>query len=402
MIKRFSYRAKNTRGKNVKGIVEAQTKPGAIKLLQEKNLIVLEMKEKKTSLIDELNSTFFRKVKLNQLTTFTRQLSTMIATGLPLSESLSLAIEQTEGRLSDLIEKALAKVEGGSPLAEALGEEEGAFSRVYLASIKAGEEGGVLEDVLARLADNLEKRKEFVGKVKGALVYPIIVIVGMVLVTFIMMVFVIPKMMSLYEEFGTELPLPTRILMGMANFFSGNIWIFPVLIIGGTVAYKALMTNPDYHLKIDELKLKIPIIGPMNEAITFVDINRTLSILLSAGVSLVEALDIVSETANNQIYKKALEKSANHVEKGFPLSESWEDIGVFPPIMVQMASTGEETGQLDEVLSKVAHYFEVQSEEKVKGLTSAIEPLIMIVLGIGVGFLVIAIIMPLYNLTAQF
>jgi type IV pilus assembly protein PilC len=402
MIKRFAYKVKNKRGKTLTGIVEARTRQGAIKLLQEKKLILLEIKERKKNFFDELASSFFQRIGIGEMSTFTRQLSTMMNTGLPLSEALNLLQKQTEGRMSEIIGRVLTKVEGGNSFAKALSDEEGAFSDVYLASIRAGEEGGVIDKVLERLAGNLESRKEFIGKVKGAMIYPIIIIVGMILVTFIMMVFVIPKMMSLYEEFDTELPLPTRILMAVANFASGNIWLFPLIIVGLFAFYKFLVSKEKYRLMLDEWKLNFPIIGPMTKAINLAEINRTLSILLSAGVSLVEALDIVAEVAGNEVYEDALEYSAERVEKGLSLSEAWDEVGVFPPIMNQMASTGEETGQLDDVLSKVSRYFEVQSEERVKGLTSAIEPLIMILLGIGVGFLVIAIILPLYNLTSQF
>jgi len=402
MIKKFAYKAKNNRGKTVQGIAEARTREGAIKLLQEKGVVLISLKEKRESLIKDLTSNLFTRIGISDMALFTRQLSTMINTGLSLSEALSLLQEQMEGRLSEIIGRVLVKVEGGSPLAQALEEEEGAFSEVYLASIRAGEEGGVLEEVLERLADNLDKQKEFLGKVKGAMIYPIIIVVGMIVVTFVMMIFVIPKMMSLYEEFEAELPLPTQILLSVSNFTTSNFWIFPFLAIIAFSAYKYLMSKEEYRIKLSRLKLEFPIIGPMSEAVSLAEVNRTLSILLQAGVPLVEALNIVSETAGNAIHEKALTYSADRVEKGTPLSEAWEKTNEFPPLMTQMASTGEETGQLDEILAKVSHYFEVQSEEKVKGLTSAIEPLIMILLGLGVGFLVIAIIMPLYNLTSQF
>ncbi len=402
MTKRFTYKARNHQGKKITGMVEARTRQGAIKLLRGKKLFILDIKERKKTLIDELSSSFFQRISIGNLSTFTRQLSTMVNTGLPLSEALGLLQEQYDGRMSEIIGKVLTKVEGGSTLAESLAEEKGAFDQVYLASVKAGEEGGVIDEVLERLANNLEGRKEFISKVKGAMIYPIIVIIGMIIVSFIMMVFVIPKMMTLYEEFDAELPLPTKILMGLATFFSTNIWIFPILIILGFLAYKILIGQKKYRKKLDQLKLELPIIGPMNKAIKLAEINRTMSILLGAGVSLIEALDIVGQTAGNEIYEDALIYSSEQVERGMLLSDSWKETGVFPPIMTQMASTGEETGQLDDILGKVSRYFEVQAEEKVKGLTSAIEPLIMIVLGIGVGFLVIAIIMPLYNLTSQF
>jgi len=401
-MKKFAFRAKDWRGKTIKGVVEAKDRKEAVSLLKKRDLIVVSLVLQKKSFFSRLVSVLLRRVTLDQVAGFTRRLATMISAGLPLTDALELAKRQNKGRMQEIIEEALAKVEGGKSLGKALEKERRVFGDVYIASIKAGEEGGVLEKVLLRLAENLEKKREFLGKVKGAMIYPAIIIIGMIAVTFIMMVFVIPKMTSLYQEFGSELPMATRILVNIANLVSHNVWLFPLLIITAFVVFSLVNKSKEGRQKIDELKLKMPIIGPLIEATLLTEITRTLATLLGTGVPLVDSLKVVADAAGNEIFRQGLERAADGVEKGLPLSEALSDNPAFPLIISQMIATGEKTGKLDEILLNVSRYFETESEQKVKGLTSAIEPLIMIVLGVGVGFLVIAIILPIYNLTSQF
>lgn len=402
MTEKFLFRAKDWQGKTIKGIVEAKDKREVISLLKKRSLIVVSLTPQKKSFFSQLTAVLWRRVSLDQVVSFTRRLATMISAGLPLTEALELAKEQNKGRMREIIEEALAKVEGGKPFGKALEKERRVLGDVYIASIKAGEEGGVLEEVLLRLAENLEKKREFLGKVKGAMIYPVIVIVGMVAVSFIMMIFVIPKMTSLYQEFGSDLPLATRILVNVANFVSHNIWLLPVFLISLFVGFSFIRKTPEGREKIDQLKLRLPIVGPLLKATLLTEITRTLATLLGTGVPLVDSLKVIGEAAGNEIFRRGLEQAAEAVEKGSPLSEALSGNSAFPPIIAQMIATGEQTGKLDEILFNVSKYFETEAEQKVKGLTSAIEPLIMIVLGLGVGFLVIAIILPIYNLTSQF
>lgn len=401
-MEKFAFKAKDWQGETVKGIVEAKDRKEAVLLLKKRDLIVISLTPQRKSFLSQLFSVLLRRVTLDQVASFTRRLATMISAGLPLTEALELAKEQNKGRMREIIDEALSKVEGGESLGKALEKERRIFGDVYIASIKAGEEGGVLEKVLLRLAENLEKKREFLGKVKGAMIYPIIIIVGMILVTFIMMVFVIPKMTSLYQEFGSELPMATRILINIASFVSRNAWALPLLVIIIFALFGFVNRTKEGRKKIDELKLRIPIIGPLIEATLLTEITRTLATLLGTGVPLVDSLKVVGEAAGNEIFRQGLDRAADGVEKGLPLSEALSDNPAFPPIVSQMIATGEQTGKLDEILLNISRYFEVEAEQRVKGLTSAIEPLIMIVLGIGVGFLVIAIILPIYNLTSLF
>ncbi|MBU3935168.1 type II secretion system F family protein [Patescibacteria group bacterium] len=401
---RYIYRAKDWNGKLVKGVLELDRKEEVVESLKDNGLVPLSVVLEKNGVLAEFNKKFFGRVSLKQVTMFTRQLSTMMTAGLPLTDALSLLKNQVEQNtvMYEILDSALSTVRGGKSLGEALGKYKSTFGEAYVASIVAGEEGGVLQEVLEKLSKNLENESEFKGKVKGAMVYPAIVVVGMIIVTFIMMIFVIPKLLSLYQDFGSEMPMPTRILMSISGFTTKFWYLFPGIIFGVMFLLKVSNQNEAWRLKKDSFMLKMPIMGELNRKTVVANTIRTLSMLLTAGISLVEALKIVSSVAGNELYRQAYLKVAERVQKGFSVANSFEEMEVFPTIVNQMAATGEATGKLDEVLMKVANYFSTEAEQSVKTLTSAIEPLIMILLGIGVGFLVIAVIMPIYNLTSQF
>jgi type IV pilus assembly protein PilC len=327
----------------------------------------------------------------------------MVNAGLPLTESLLILRTQAKGPFQKIIAKILADVEEGEPLSTAMSKHPSVFSKSYYSLIKAGEVGGVLDEVLARLADNLEKEQEFKGRVKGALIYPIIIIIGIVLVAFVMMVFVIPRLTTLYEQFDADLPLPTLVLITISTFMT-KFW--PIVIVGfgflvyGLKLYRA--TNAG-RKKIDNFLFKIPIYGDLSRQIVLTETTRTLSLMVGSGVSIIEALNISSEVVGNVSVSEALIDCSKMVEKGFPVAFSFSrHPEAFPYILSQMVAVGEETGKMDEVLEKVSHVFEVESDQKVKALTAAVEPIILIFLGVGVAFLVISVILPIYNLTTQF
>ncbi len=398
---KFNFIARDKKGKRVKGSVEARNSKEAIIVLKKKNLIILDISLQQENFFSRFIS-IFKRVSFVQIVGFTRQLATMISAGLPLVDALSLIKDQSDDKLSKLIESISEEIMAGSSFSKALGKYEKIFGTVYVSSIKAGEQAGVLEKVLSRLADNLEKKKEFTGKVKSAMIYPIIVITGMIGVMFIVMVFVMPKMTSLYSDFGSDLPVTTKILMGVSDIASKFFWVVPFFGVIGFLVYKSMMQTQSFREKLDRKKLSLPIIGPLNRVTILTEMTRTLAMLIQTGVPLIDAINIIALASGNEIYFQSLEKAAKRVERGLPFSESIAEEEAFPKIVSQMIMTGEETGKLDEVLFNLSRYFEVESEQKVKSLTSAIEPLIMIVLGVGVGFLVFAVITPVYNLTSQF
>lgn len=401
-MKRFNYKAKDRAGRVIKGEVEASDINSAAKLIKSKGLFVIILRPKMDSIFGLISKRKDR-VTPGDVATFTRQLSTMINAGLPITEALLILRSQSKKTLQAIIAQLLADVEAGESLSASLAKHPEVFGKTYIALVKSGEVGGVLDAVLVRLADNLEKQQEFSSKVKGALIYPVIIIVGMVVVAFIMMIFVIPKLLTLYTDMNAKLPGPTKVLIGLTGFV-GKYWFIIFALLGlGFYLFRLYKTTPEGRRKIDELIFKIPIYGPLQRQIILTDLTRTLSMMVGAGVSILESLHISSEVVNNTLVSDALIDAANQVEKGFPVAFAFsKHPEAFPFILSQMVAVGEETGKMEEILSKLSRIFEVESDEKVKGLTSAIEPIVMVILGLGVGFLVVAVILPIYSLSSAF
>lgn len=401
-MKRFNYKAKDKSGQMVTGEVEASTPDSAAKLVRDRGLVVISIKqvrESPLSLIKKIRD----RITANDISTLTRQLATMVNAGLPIIEALVILRSQSKGSMQKMVSQILADVEGGESLSTSLSRHPNAFGPTYVALVKSGEVGGVMDEVLLRLADNLEKQQEFKGKVKGALIYPAIIIIGMIVVGLIMMIFVIPRLTSLYQEFDAELPIATQILIGVSNFLIRFWPAFLLLVGGGIYGLSLYKKTPSGKKRIDEIIFKLPIIGELQKQIVLTELTRTLSLMVGAGVSILEGLNIAAGVVGNTVISEALKDAALQVEKGFPVSFAFaRHPEAFPYILSQMIAVGEETGKMDEVLIKVSHVFEVESDQKVKTLTSAVEPLVMVLLGLGVGFLVIAIILPIYNLTSQF
>jgi len=400
-MKTYQYKVKDKSGVGSEGMIEAVDERQAANILRAKGFYI-------TSIIDyspvnaEVLLGRFSKPSSEDISNFTRQFATMIDSGLPLAEALRILRNQSKPVMKTVVEKILSEVEGGSTLAEAIEISGGGFSSVYIAMVKAGESAGVLDQVMGKLADALEKQREFRSKTKGAMVYPAIIMTAMVVIATIMMIFVVPKLTSMYKDFGAELPGPTKALMSLSAFVV-NYWylVFIVLLISGRVIYNWSKTEVG-ALVIEQLTFKIPIWGNLRKDIILTEFSRTIGVLLGAGIPILDALNIVAATLGSIVFSTQVKQAAVYVEKGIGLSEAILRLDMFPQIMSQMVSVGEETGKLDEVLTKLAHYYESESETKIKALTTAIEPLIMILMGIGVGFLVIAVIMPIYNLTSQF
>jgi len=401
-MEKFEYKARDNRGKTLKGIVEASDEKQAASILWERGLLVIKLKPKRESFSETISATIFRGVSLTDKVNFTRQLATMLGSGLRVTEALEILENQGSTTMRRIVEEIRRDVEGGKDLASSLAKHPKVFDQVYVALIRAGEAAGVLERILKRLAENLEKQKEFQGKIKSAMVYPIIIILGMIVVAGIMVVFVIPKMSAIYEEFQAQLPLPTRILLSISHFVTFFWWLILSAIGGSIFGVRALLKNPRIKKQYDQILFKIPIFGNIKQKSILTEFTRTLGLLVGTGILIVEALRILKGSLGSLVYQEAIEQTAREVEKGLPLASALAETGVFPFVLPQMISVGEETGKLDEVLGRVANYFEQETENAIKGLTSAIEPIIMIVLGVGVAFLMISVIMPIYNLTSQF
>lgn len=397
----FKYLVKNKQGENIKGKVEAASRIQAVSTLMGRDLFVIDVSPLGQQ-DGALSGLLQNKIKFDDLVNFTRQLATMINAGLPLATSLAILEEQGKSEMAKLTGNLLKDVEGGLSFSAALEKYKDNFSRIYVQLVKAGEVGGVLDNVLDRLANTMEKEKDFRAKTRGAMVYPIIIILAMLAVVVVMMVAVIPKLTEMYRDFGAELPAATKVLMNVSNFFVNSWWAMALLAVGLIFALRAFKKTPHGEKAIDGFFLRMPIIGVLKQKVVLTDFTRTLSLLLGAGVSLLEALDIVASAVGSAVYREQLREVNKQVEKGVTLSNAISSYENFPSILHQMIAVGEETGKLDEILTKISEYFEKESEYAIKNLTTAIEPMIMILLGIGVGFIVIAIIMPIYSLTSQF
>lgn len=397
----FIYRSKDSQGVDHTGTIEVPDVHSAAVLLRKKGLIVISVKPKGASSIKFLDK-FLNRVGFTDLVVITRQLATMISSGLVLSDAIDILEEQqTNKTLKKALEDISHDIKGGLPLAQALGQYPDIFPKLYVNLVKSGEASGKLDQVLLQMADGLEKEREFKARVRGAMIYPVVVLGMMFIVIIIMMIFVIPKLVTLYQQSTIELPLPTKILIFTSNLFVNFWWAMILAGAGGGIAINRWSKTPTGNLLIGKLTLKLPIVGKVVTNVTLTNFNRTFGLLTSAGIPLLESIGIVSDLTDSPVFKNALKESYAGVEKGLPFS-SLLTANVFPKIVSQMVKVGEETGKVDEIFFKLAEYFESESDHLIKNLTVAIEPIILIILGIGVAFLVISIILPIYKLTTSF
>lgn len=396
----FKYRAlKNN--KIIENKIEADSRFSVVEYLQKNDFFPIEITEVKDS--SSFTTLFNNLISFSDIVDFTRQISMMVNAGLTLVESLTILKKQaTKPLLIKLIDDILETVKGGGSFSQALKKYPKYFSNLYIALIKSGEASGQLDKIMLKLADNLEKEREFKSKLKGALIYPVIILIGMAVVVFIMITFVIPKLLSLYKDFNVDLPLSTKILIAVSNFFV-NFWPLILIVIGLIVfLFNSYFKSKSGRYYFDKYILKVPVIGRVISISSLVDLTRTLAILIGAGVSILDALSIVIETTDNVIYQQSFQNILKKVEKGQTLGSALDEEKIFPPILVQMTLVGEETGNLDDTLLRLSKYFEMESEIATKTMTTLIEPLILVVLGVGVGFLVMSVITPIYNLTSSF
>ncbi|MEK9178967.1 MAG: type II secretion system F family protein, partial [Patescibacteria group bacterium] len=301
-----------------------------------------------------------------------------------------------------VVQKLEEHIKNGNPMSVAMADFHESFPNYYISLIKAGESSGKLDDVFLRLADNLEKAKEYKSKVTGALIYPAVIVIGILVVAFIMMTFVLPKLLDLYKNFNVTLPFTTQMVIGLSNFMQ-NYWIIVLIFVFLSIGVvRFLLNNPQNQRALDYYMLKVPVFGGIIQKSVLVESTRTLSILITSGVPILEAINIVKSTTSNMLYREAYESVYSDIEKGRNLGDALSETDLFPTIFVQMASVGERTGKLDDTLMRLSIYFQMESEIAIKTAMTLIEPLILVVLGVGVGFLVLSVLTPIYNLTSSF
>ncbi|MCR4324110.1 MAG: type II secretion system F family protein [Candidatus Curtissbacteria bacterium] len=398
----YYFEAKDASGNKHKGEIEVIDKSTLVAQLQQQGLVPIAIKEKRRGgyfSIPKLTN----RVSRSEIVSFTRQLSTMISTGLPLTDALIILQSQTKSHaLAEVLTSVIADVEGGMALSKAFSKHPQAFNAVYVKLLEAGETGGVLDKILAKLADTLEKERDFKAKTRGAFIYPAIVVGVMIIVISIMMIFVIPKLAVLYEEVDAKLPLPTRILIAISSFMTNFWWLLLGLVIFAIVIYARYSHTKKGQEIISYTALKLPVWGRIRQTLILAQFTRTLGLLVAAGVPIVVALKVVADLLESAPYRESLDIVIKRVERGSSLHEPLVADPIFPPIIGQMVRVGEETGKMDEVLGRLSIYFESESENLIRNLTAALEPVILVILGLGVGILVLSIILPIYNLTSQF
>lgn len=365
-------------------------------------MVVTFIKEKKNNNL-KLFDSFFNRVAFEDVVVATRQLATMIESGLVLSEAMDILVDQQSNKkLKTALEEISRDIKNGLDLTSAIKKHPDIFPPLYGNLIKSAEQAGNLDVVLVQMADNMEKEREFRGKVRGAMIYPVIIFLMMGAVMAIMIFFVIPRLTSLYTQSSIDLPLPTKILIGVSSFFLSYWWIMLIVAILIGIGLNRMLANPEGRYIFDAFLLKVPVVGRIIRGTVLTNFTRTFGQLSSARVPILEALQTIKDITTNRVYKKALEDTYLGVERGLTFSAQLDAVGVFPKIISQMFKVGEETGKIDKVAFKMADYFESEVDNMLKNLTVLIEPIVLVVLGVGVGFIVLSVILPIYKLTTSF
>lgn len=396
------YKAVTSKGESIDGLIEARDPGEAAAYLRSKELIPISIVKKEKNKFENLIPFLGGKIKPSDVVSLTRQLSSMLTSGLTLLRSLEILKNQIGNRaLVDVVDSIVKDIQEGASFSRAIAKHPTAFSPVYIALIEASEGSGLLDKAFLRLADTLEKQQKLKGTVKSALTYPIIVVVMMVVVVFVLMIFVIPQISTLYQSLNVSLPFQTLILIQISNFFVSFWFVIIAFFVLVQVAYRRWYKTVEGKLIIDSMFLKIPIFGVLIKKTILAEFSRTLGALLASGTLVVEALDKVSNITGNIQYKNAIVDISKRVEKGVSIGDAMSLYNLFPPNLTELVKIGEQTGKLDETLLKASEYFENEVDQTVKTLSTALEPIILVVLGIGVVFLVISILTPIYQITSS-
>jgi len=396
----YKWVAETKKGKILKGELEAADERIAQLQLKRRNLAIKKIKAKPKDLFE--NVAFFQpKITAKDVVIFTRQFSTMIDAGLPLVQGLTILAEQTENKTFQNVLKTVTKdVEGGSSLAEALKKHPKVFDALYVNLVAAGEIGGILDTILQRLAAYIEKAEKLKTRIKGAMTYPIIVVAIAILVIAVILIFVIPVFQEMFSSFGKALPVPTQIVVNMSEFLKGNIHYVIGAFIVFVFAFKKYRNTKKGRKQTDALALKLPVFGNLLKKSAVARFTRTLGTMISSGVPILDALEIVAKTSGNVVLEEIIYEVRSSIAEGQTIAEPLSEADIFPRMVVQMISVGEATGALDTMLNKIADFYDDEVDAAVEALTSMLEPLLMVFLGGSIGGLVVAMYLPIFQMAA--
>lgn len=401
MAELYKYRARDYTGKIVEGTIEADSSQLAMTQLRSQNLIVTKVEKTKAGAPSfDFNNIFGgTKVTTKELAIFSRQFATMIDAGVPLLRSLNILQEQAENKaLKEALILSMKDLERGLTLSESFGNQPRTFPLMYVNMIEAGEVGGVLDEVLERMADHFEKEDDTREKIKSALTYPTVVFSMAILAVIFMLMFVLPSFISMYDGMDLELPTATKVVIGISDGLRAYWFVFLGLIILGVLGVKRILSTDKGRYTWDSYLLRLPIIGPLQKKVTISRFSRTLGTLLRSGVPIITALEVVRKTSNNAVVATSIENAKNNVRDGRGLSEPLRDSTVFTQMSVHMMAVGEETGELDTMLEKVAFFYDREVDAAVSKLSSSLEPIIMVFIGVVIGGIVIAFMLPMVKI----
>ncbi len=399
----FDYTATDAAGATVRGGVEAATSDLALDTLKDRGLNIQSLEERAAESFFSRALPFLGGIPIKAIVIFSRQFAILVGAQVPIVESLRTVGSQTEhARMRQIVLDVADDVEAGTPLSVAMARFPAAFSDFFINMIKSGETTGRLEDVMNYLADQMERDYDLTTKIQGAMIYPAFIMIALVGVGFIMMVFVVPKLTAVLQESGAVLPLPTRMLIAVSGFFKTYAILIAAATAGGALGLRAWVKTPAGRKIWDYAKLRVPVFGPLFKRIYIVRFTRSLATLLSGGVEQVHALEISADIVGNATYSAQIRETAKEVSDGNSVTTVFAREGSMPKMLSQMMAVGESTGRLHEVLSKLTDFYSRELQNLVTNLVSAIEPLIMLVMGLAVGLMVAAIILPMYSLSSNF
>jgi type IV pilus assembly protein PilC len=395
----FVWKGKTAGGETTAGELAAENRAQLVQMLRKRRISVVNVREKPKGIsLPLLNR---RSVSTKEMAVFTRQFATMIDAGLPLVQCLDTISKQAENKyLKEVLTHVMQDVESGSTLADAMSKHRKVFSNLYTNMVEAGETGGALDDILERLAVHIEKADALRRKVKGAMTYPLVVLGVALGAAVFMLVFIIPTFARMFSDFGASLPLPTRIVLAVSYVLRTFWWALGGAIVGTVIVVKRFYRTTAGKFKIDGFLLKSPIFGPLLRKTAVARFTRTLGTLISSGVPILTGLEITAETAGNAVVRKAVLTTKAGIKEGDTIAKPLRTTGVFPPMVVQMVAVGEETGSLDEMLSKIADFYESEVDTAVDSLTSILEPAMIVLMGVLVGGMVVAMYLPMFKLVS--
>ncbi len=393
----FEYTAKNAAtGQILKGNLDVATRDDVLGHLRRNRLLLVTVREAPKAITFNFGG---QGIGIRDIVIFTRQFATMINSGLPLVQSLNILAQQTENKaLKDVTKGVVFDVEAGNTLADALGKHPKAFTQLYVNMVAAGEAGGILDTILLRLAAFLEKNDKLIRKVKSALIYPAVIISVAMGAIAILLIFVIPVFQDMFSSVAMELPLPTRIVIWMSEFLQAYWWAVILAGVLGTVAFKRFYATTGGKRQIDGLMLRLPVLGDVVRKSAVSRFTRTLGTLVSSGVSILEGLEITAKTSGNAVIHDAIMASRTSIAGGDTIAAPLEKSGVFPPMVISMIAVGEQTGGLDEMLGKIADFYDDEVDVAVSGMMALMEPVMILFLGIIVGGIIVAMYLPIFGM----